>query len=69
MSKEKPGDDRRQKTDKESLSQTDEPWEGNPEKEQRRTGPPPDLEEEQNPLASFALVDLPLPCLRGPNRI
>src|SRR4051812_6865281 len=35
MSKESPLDDPRQKTDQGSHSQTDKPWEGNPEKEQR----------------------------------
>ncbi|MBR1208902.1 MULTISPECIES: hypothetical protein [unclassified Bradyrhizobium] len=35
MSKEKPKDDPRQGSDKASHKQTDKPWEGNPEKEQR----------------------------------
>ena len=35
MSKESPLDDPRQKTDQGSHSQTDKPWKGNPEKEQR----------------------------------
>ena len=35
MSKASPQDDPRQKTDHESHSQTNKPWEGNPEKEQR----------------------------------
>ena len=35
MSKESPQDDPRQKTDQGSHSQTDKPWKGNPEKEQR----------------------------------
>lgn len=35
MSKETPKDDPRQRGDKGSLEQTDKPWEGNPEKEQR----------------------------------
>ena len=35
MSKETPKDDPRQRTDKETTRQTDKPWEGNPEKEQR----------------------------------
>ena len=47
MSKETPKDDPRQQTDGGSLKQTDEPWKGPPEKEQRRTGPPPDLEKWQ----------------------
>jgi hypothetical protein len=44
MSREKPNDDPRQRTDEKSSKQTDEPWKGPPEKEQQRTGPPPDLE-------------------------
>ena len=35
MSKETPNDDPRQRTDWGSKSQTDKPWKGNPEKEQR----------------------------------
>jgi hypothetical protein len=35
MSKETPKDDPRQQTDWGSKSQTDKPWKGNPEKEQR----------------------------------
>jgi hypothetical protein len=35
MSKETPNDDPRQRTDKGSHAQTDQPWKGNPEKEQR----------------------------------
>ena len=35
MSKETPKDDPRPKTDEGSHKQTDEPWKGNPEKEQR----------------------------------
>ena len=35
MSKETPKDDPRQKTDWGSHTQTDQPWKGNPEKEQR----------------------------------
>ena len=35
MSKESPLDDPRQKTDQGSHSQTDKPWKGNPEKDQR----------------------------------
>lgn len=35
MSKERPTDDPRLRTDKGSISQTHEPWKGNPEKEQR----------------------------------
>jgi hypothetical protein len=35
MSKETPKDDPRQQTDDGSLKQTDKPWKGNPEKEQR----------------------------------
>lgn len=47
MSKEKPSDDPRQRTDWESQKQTDKPWKGNPEKEQQPGGPPPDLEKWQ----------------------
>jgi hypothetical protein len=47
MNKETPSNDPRQKTDWKSPKQTDEPWKGNPEKEQRPGGPPPDLEEWQ----------------------
>jgi hypothetical protein len=35
MSKETPKDDPRQQNDQGPHSQTDEPWKGNPEKEQR----------------------------------
>lgn len=35
MSRESPLDDPRQRTDQGSHSQTDKPWKGNPEKEQR----------------------------------
>jgi hypothetical protein len=44
MSKEKPTDDPRQQTDWKNTKQTDQPWKGPNEKEQQRTGPPPDLE-------------------------
>jgi len=44
MSKEKPTDDPRQQTDWESHKQTDKPWKGNPEKEQRSGVSKPDLE-------------------------
>jgi hypothetical protein len=44
MSKEKPTDDPRQRTDWKSTKQTDKPWEGQTEKEQKTAGPPPDLE-------------------------
>jgi hypothetical protein len=47
MSKETPADDPRQKTDKGSLSQTDKPWKGNPEKEQRNDDTRIDLEKWQ----------------------
>ena len=36
MSKETPKDDPRQKSDQGSHKQTDKPWKGNPEKEQRK---------------------------------
>jgi hypothetical protein len=45
MSKEKPGDDPRQRTDEKTTRQTDKPWKGPVEKEQRSDGAPkPDLE-------------------------
>jgi hypothetical protein len=44
MSKEKPTDDPRQQTDWGSHKQTDKPWKGNPEKEQRSGASKPDLE-------------------------
>jgi hypothetical protein len=47
MSKEKPADDPRQKTDAGSLSQTDKPWKGNPEREQRNDDAKIDLEKWQ----------------------
>lgn len=47
MSKEMPKDDPREATDKKSMKQTDKPWNGPVEKEQKRTGPPPDLEKWQ----------------------
>jgi hypothetical protein len=46
MSKETPKDDTRQ-NDKGSHSQTDKPWKGNPEKEQRNDGANIDLEKWQ----------------------
>ena len=50
MSKETPKDDPRQQTDDGSLSQTDQPWTGNPEKEQRpgTKKSDPDLWQETN---------------------
>jgi hypothetical protein len=44
MSKEKPNNDSRDATDWKNTKQTDEPWKGPVEKEQKRNGPPPDLE-------------------------
>jgi hypothetical protein len=44
MSKEKPNDDPRRQTDWKNTKQTDQPWKGPVEKEQRPNGPPPDLE-------------------------
>jgi hypothetical protein len=44
MSKETPKDDPRQQNDKGSMKQTDKPWEGNPEKEQRSGAKKSDLE-------------------------
>jgi hypothetical protein len=40
-------DDPRQKTDWPTTKQTDKPWKGNPEKEQRNDGTKIDLEEWQ----------------------
>ena len=39
MSKEAPKDDPRERADWGSDAQTDKPWKGNPEKEQRNRGP------------------------------
>jgi hypothetical protein len=47
MSKETPADDPRQKTDEGSLKQTDQPWKGSPEKEQKPSDHTPDLEKWQ----------------------
>jgi hypothetical protein len=47
VSKETPKDDPRQRTDEGSHRQTDTPWKGNPEKEQRSHAPKPDLEKWQ----------------------
>jgi hypothetical protein len=47
MSKETPADDPRQKTDEGSLRQTDKPWKGNPEREQRNDDAKIDLEKWQ----------------------
>jgi hypothetical protein len=44
MSKEKPTDDPRQRTDEGSIKQTDEPWKGPVEKDQKPGGSKPDLE-------------------------
>jgi hypothetical protein len=44
MSKETPKDDPRQATDWKNTKQTDEPWKGPIEKEQRNDGACPDLE-------------------------
>jgi hypothetical protein len=44
MSKETPKDDPRQRTDHGSSRQTDKPWKGNPEKEQRSHVSEDDLE-------------------------
>src|SRR4030088_1346549 len=40
MSKEKPNDDPRQQTDWKNTKQTDQPWKGPVEKEQKPGGPP-----------------------------
>jgi hypothetical protein len=47
MSKEKPTDDPRQRTDSNNMKQTDEPWKGPPEKEQKPSDQPLDLEKWQ----------------------
>ena len=44
MSKESPADDPRHQTDQGSHTQTDKPWKGNPEKEQKSGETKPDLE-------------------------
>ena len=44
MSKEKPNDDPRQQTDWGSSKQTDKPWKGTPEKEQKPSDGEIDLE-------------------------
>jgi hypothetical protein len=47
MSKQKPTDDPRQRTDSKNMKQTDEPWKGPPEKEQKPSDKPLDLEKWQ----------------------
>ncbi len=47
MSKETPQDDPRQRDDWGSLKQTDKPWKGPPEKEQKPSDKTPDLEKWQ----------------------
>jgi hypothetical protein len=44
MSKENPNDDPRQKTDAKNTKQTDEPWKGPVEKDQKPSDSKPDLE-------------------------
>jgi hypothetical protein len=44
MSKETPKDDARHNTDQGAHKQTDKPWKGNPEKEQRNDNAKIDLE-------------------------
>ena len=44
MSKEKPSDDPRQQSDWKDTKQTDQPWKGLVEKQQKPGGLPPDLE-------------------------
>lgn len=44
MSQETPKDDPRHKTDKGSLKQTEQPWKGNPEKEQQSNVSKDDLD-------------------------
>ena len=45
MSREKPNDDPRQKTDWENTKQTDQPWKGQVEKEQKNEDAEIDLEQ------------------------
>jgi hypothetical protein len=52
MSKKTPEDDPRQKSDQGSHKQTDKPWKGNPEKEQRNDDAKIDLEEWQKPRSA-----------------
>jgi hypothetical protein len=47
MSKETSKTDSGERTDRGSLKQTDKPWKGNPEKEQRNDDFKPDLEKWQ----------------------
>jgi len=47
MNKETPKDDPRRQTDEGSLRQTDKPWTGNPEREQRNDDTKIDLEKWQ----------------------
>jgi hypothetical protein len=47
MSKETPKTDPRERTDWGSPKQTDKPWKGNPEKEQRNDDTKPDLDIEK----------------------
>jgi hypothetical protein len=47
MSKDTPKTDPRERSDWGSPKQTDQPWKGNPEKEQRNGGEKPDLEKWQ----------------------
>jgi hypothetical protein len=47
MSKETPANDPHQKTDGGPLKQTDKPWKGPPEKEQKPSDHTPDLEKWQ----------------------
>ena len=44
MSKEKPNDDPREKTDAKTTKQTDEPWKAPVEKDQKQANSKPDLE-------------------------
>lgn len=48
MSKANPNDDPRQRTDWGSSKQTDEPWKGSPEKEQKPSAAEIDLEKWQD---------------------
>ena len=49
MSRETPKDDPRQRTDWKTTKQSDEPWKGPPEEEQKPSDVKPDLEKWQRP--------------------
>ena len=62
MSKETPKTDPRERSDWGSPKQTDQPWKGNPEKEQRNGDEKPDLEEmprKFTPAVNWLVMILP----------